>query len=551
MLEIIVAFLVKSTAVLVLTLLVCSARRLSAAERHAIAGTGLAAVAALAVLTCLTEYVRVPGLAVSLPAQAVDFVPFEAVSPASDAVPLRHIGGVTRGTTPETSAATIHGWAWVLGAYVAVAGILGGSTLLGRRRVARYVRQLPSTRPPGKFPDSIDVRFDAAGTPWTWGHRRPFIVLPTEFQTWPRDHQDAVLAHELSHIRRRDCLTDALSRWLCNLFWFQPLAWVVWLRQRRYAEEACDDAALEDGAEPFDYADLLLAITRTNLRAQPMGLAVGGNGLRTRLRSILHRRTCRRRMTLPKRGIFSVLALAVVLPVGSCSLTQSGTADMRATDPEHEIYVFSLEEGLTAEDAEAVASLSNVSRAALTYTRRLHVHHEDARVEAVAIAQDHQFPRAETSGRAVWPLEQGDYLTLRDGNRGELVAVIGGPVRDKLFGTGAIAIGEEIQIGGEVLKVTGVLAPHPPFVGVDLPSPDEAATALSTRLYVPYRSGSNLFFQDTSPSMIRVAVRDQRRLEQTFVDVRELLEERHGGGLVLEALEVPTPPLSWPATHGG
>ena len=55
MLEIIVAFLVKSTAVLVLTLLVCSARRLSAAERHAIAGTGLAAVAALAVLTCLTD----------------------------------------------------------------------------------------------------------------------------------------------------------------------------------------------------------------------------------------------------------------------------------------------------------------------------------------------------------------------------------------------------------------------------------------------------------------------------------------------------------------
>ena len=107
-------------------------------------------------------------------------------------------------------------------------------------------------------PDHVDVRLDKCGTPWTWGHRRPVIVLPREFQTWPRDRQQAVLAHELGHIRRRDCLVDAVSRWLCNILWLQPLMWVVWLRQRRYAEQACDDAALTEGTDPCDYAETLV-----------------------------------------------------------------------------------------------------------------------------------------------------------------------------------------------------------------------------------------------------------------------------------------------------
>ena len=60
MLELVIAFLVKSTVILALALSICGLKRLSAAERHAVAGTSLVAVAILAVLTLLTDHVRVP-----------------------------------------------------------------------------------------------------------------------------------------------------------------------------------------------------------------------------------------------------------------------------------------------------------------------------------------------------------------------------------------------------------------------------------------------------------------------------------------------------------
>ena len=544
MLELAIAFLVKSTVILALALSICCLKRLSAAERHAVAGTSLIAVAVLALLTVLPDRVRVPEWSVTLPV-----IPIEAAPPLAGVVNTPAAATVA---SPASPAEPMDWRFWALSVYGIVAVALGLSTLGGRRRVANYARRLPLWRGRAFAPETIDVRADEGGTPWTWGHVRPVVVLPRDFDNWPRHQQDAVLAHELGHIRRRDCLTDGISRWLCNLFWFQPLIWVVWLRQRRYAEEACDDAALEDGADPCDYAETLLAVARRNHQARPMGLYAGRGRLRIRLRSILHRGTRRSRMTYVKRGLLSAGALAVSLAASACSVTTNRFEDTGSGSAGGElirdifVYVYRTHlTGPTPEDARYLADrLTNVSRSSPSYARRVGIQRGNRHIEAVLLAREDSSPRAETSARAVWPLEQGGYISPLDQCEGRRVAVIGGPVRDVLFNSGEAVLGREIVIHGESFRVKGVLAPHPPFVGVDgIPDPEHVAAALATRVYVPFRTGVELFFGDARPSYLRVAVHDQARVTETATEIRDLLQVRYGDAwdVFVETLTIPAP----------
>ena len=324
MLEFAVEFLIKSSVVLVLVGVLCSVKTLSAAERHNLATTGLAAVAGIAILVWLTGTGGIPSWRMALPEQAAHLVPSEVQRPLENLVEAS-ASATSAIQSLQQSPPVVAWWSWVVAAYVAVTLALVASTLAGRRRVARYVRQLPARRSmPKDMPEKIDFRVDACATPWTWGVRRPVIVLPEDFDTWPPDRQDSALAHEMSHISRRDCLVDALSRWLCNVFWFQPLMWILWLHQRRYAESACDDAVLTGGRDPCDYAETLLTIAKSNLNAKPMGLAAGSSALRTRLRTILNDDARRSPMTFGKRGMLATLALVIMLPVGACSVAKGG-----------------------------------------------------------------------------------------------------------------------------------------------------------------------------------------------------------------------------------
>jgi len=63
----------------------------------------------------------------------------------------------------------------------------------------------------------------------------------------------AVLAHELCHLRRRDNLTAAIHMVVEAVFWFHPLIWWISPRLMAERERACDEAIPESGAEPQAY----------------------------------------------------------------------------------------------------------------------------------------------------------------------------------------------------------------------------------------------------------------------------------------------------------
>jgi beta-lactamase regulating signal transducer with metallopeptidase domain len=99
---------------------------------------------------------------------------------------------------------------------------------------------------------------DLISVPVTMGALRPTILLPADWRNWDAAKLDAVLAHELSHVLRRDPLTQRLSLLHRAIFWFSPLAWFLGRRLADLAEQASDEAALSCGTDRKHYARILL-----------------------------------------------------------------------------------------------------------------------------------------------------------------------------------------------------------------------------------------------------------------------------------------------------
>ena len=99
---------------------------------------------------------------------------------------------------------------------------------------------------------------DLLSVPVTFGVRSPAVLLPAGWREWEPAELDAVLAHEISHVVRRDALAERLSLLHRAIFWFSPLSWWLARHLADLAEEASDDATLAAGADRTRYAETLL-----------------------------------------------------------------------------------------------------------------------------------------------------------------------------------------------------------------------------------------------------------------------------------------------------
>jgi beta-lactamase regulating signal transducer with metallopeptidase domain len=115
-------------------------------------------------------------------------------------------------------------------------------------------------------PNAAESEF--ISVPVTMGVRRSSILLPEAWREWDDAKLDAVVAHEMSHVARRDALTQRLSLLHRAIFWFSPLAWWLDRRLADLAEQASDEAALSGGVNRRDYARTLLGFFEA-LQAAP------------------------------------------------------------------------------------------------------------------------------------------------------------------------------------------------------------------------------------------------------------------------------------------
>ncbi|HWN08298.1 MAG TPA: M56 family metallopeptidase [Pyrinomonadaceae bacterium] len=119
---------------------------------------------------------------------------------------------------------------------------------------------------------------------------KPVILLPQAIANHLDDDElEAIMLHELVHIRRRDNLVGNLQMALCALLWFHPLVWLISSKLFDERELACDEEVLKMRAAPETYAAGILKVVRFSMGWRVAGVTGAGNGsnLRRRIENIM------------------------------------------------------------------------------------------------------------------------------------------------------------------------------------------------------------------------------------------------------------------------
>jgi TonB family protein len=166
--------------------------------------------------------------------------------------------------------------------------------------------------------------------PITFGARAPVIVVPPAVLALDERVQEAIVCHELLHVRRHDWLHQIVEEALRTIFWFHPV--VRWLigRIQLTREEVVDREAIDLTRSRDRYIDALMAVALTQPRTPlfvPAPLFLRRRSLKHRINSLFEESSMStRRLMLSLAACVSVFALAAVVSVRALPLeAQPGT----------------------------------------------------------------------------------------------------------------------------------------------------------------------------------------------------------------------------------
>jgi GWxTD domain-containing protein len=232
-----------------------------------------------------------------------------------------HLGGpldVTAGGGSGTSAgASI--WAWLVPIWMAGVAIFYLRSM-GGWWAARRLRHTGVTAAPDVWQTRLAALRARTGVthavalmescltevPVVIGYFRPVILLPIGLASGLSTEQvEALLIHELSHIRRHDYLVNLLQSAVEGLLFYHPAVWWVSRVIRTEREHCCDDAVVALRGDARGYAGALAAME--SLRAPAAALAANGGSLVHRVRRLL------RQPEGPQGSPAATVAVAILL----------------------------------------------------------------------------------------------------------------------------------------------------------------------------------------------------------------------------------------------
>jgi len=179
-----------------------------------------------------------------------------------------------------------------------------------------------------------------ADAPIVLGHFRSLILMPVGLLTGlPAGQIEAILLHELAHIRRCDYLVNAVQRFVEGLFFYHPAVWWISRVIRIERENCCDDVVVEMTGNAHEYAIALAALEQNRWRGQGPAVAATGGSLMKRIRRLLYPQG-------PNSAWTSLLAVLILMatvtvslvawpsevPQGSSTITQPQTDQAQTSD---------------------------------------------------------------------------------------------------------------------------------------------------------------------------------------------------------------------------
>jgi len=150
--------------------------------------------------------------------------------------------------------------------------------------------------------------------PTVVGHLSPVILLPASALTGlSTDQIEAILLHELAHVKRCDYLVNILQTVVEILGFYHPAVWWVSHQMRIERENCCDDIAVQACCNRISYARALTTMEEIRTGRLSLAVAATGGSLLARIRRLVGRDAGReeKRTWLP--SVVALLLIAVLL----------------------------------------------------------------------------------------------------------------------------------------------------------------------------------------------------------------------------------------------
>jgi len=334
-----------AAAAILLALLLAALRDKSSRARYAAASGAMALIAMTFAATSGLAFIPLDGHGNSVN------IPKTALVVGSEPQPVL-AAALEHGSPPNSSSdlkrtgLRAMSYAWLLGiAVMSVWNLLGWS---GVQRLRRQSRSAPAAWQLSVSNNAKLMRLRRHVTlalgnridmPAVIGWLRPVILIPTGVLTGlPPAQVEALLLHELAHIRRHDYLINLIQTAIETILFYHPAVWWVGAQIRQERENCCDDVAVKHCGSRLTYARALASAAQLRGAATPM-LALGCDGgkLRARIERLLVVGAARRRAPAAGHAIFLAASVALLAmsyqPLARANATSASGPGAAASQP--------------------------------------------------------------------------------------------------------------------------------------------------------------------------------------------------------------------------
>jgi len=200
---------------------------------------------------------------------------------------------------------------------ILMAGCMARLGLLatGFWRLRRYRRNSIPLEPAPAWAVEADLRLSSEiASPVTFGLWKPVVLLPANFPEFDPGLQDAILCHEILHVRRRDWLAMLTEELVRAGLWFHPAIWWLLGEIQLAREQTVDRAVIDMTRAREQYVDALLSVAGAALQLDlaPAPLFLRKRHLKLRVISIL------KETRMSKTRTVSTLAAGLAVLAGAC-----------------------------------------------------------------------------------------------------------------------------------------------------------------------------------------------------------------------------------------
>ncbi|MFD2367753.1 TonB family protein [Pseudoduganella sp. GCM10020061] len=186
-------------------------------------------------------------------------------------------------------------WAWAACALALGTRMTAGLLWIGRHSAAdgtpHAALQARLAQLAGRFGVTREVRLrvlDKLASPITAGWWRPVVLVPASLVTgMPPDLLDALLAHEMAHIKRMDYLVNLCQNVIETLLFYHPAVWWISKQVRDEREKIADDLAARQLGEPRRLALALSELEKIQFSHHHLAQAANGGDLMVRIKRLI------------------------------------------------------------------------------------------------------------------------------------------------------------------------------------------------------------------------------------------------------------------------